>query len=154
MSNEENRREPRRREGLGIAAQIEKLWSSSSFHATSLMPIPALVGDMAYRFVRARPKRERLPELRKRLDAGEIEEMQPFGGSTTIALEQARWDAESGEAVWEQEDYCRPPLRQERKAVLDDYFDEIEVVDDVNEGEGWARIEELPSMWKALEVEA
>lgn len=31
---------------------------------------------MAYRFVRARPKRGRLAELRERLDTGEIEAME------------------------------------------------------------------------------
>jgi hypothetical protein len=30
-------------------------------------------------------------------------------------------------AVWEEEDYCRPPLAQEREAVLDHYFEELSV---------------------------
>jgi hypothetical protein len=50
-------------------------------------------------------------------------------------------------AVWEEEDYCSPPLAQEREAVLDAYFDQIEV-EEVDEGQGWERIESLPSLFK------
>ncbi len=31
--------------------------------------------------------------------------------------------APDGGAIWKKEDYCRPPLAQERAAVLDQYFD-------------------------------
>ena len=30
---------------------------------------------------------------------------------------------DDGYAVWEEEDYCTPPLAQERAAVLDGFFD-------------------------------
>ncbi|MFB6150741.1 MAG: hypothetical protein ABEJ40_02940, partial [Haloarculaceae archaeon] len=69
---------------------------------------------MAKRFVRATPDRERLPELRERLDSGEIAAMEPFGESMTEGLENARFDPETGEAVWVEEDYCTPPLAMER----------------------------------------
>jgi hypothetical protein len=50
-----------------------------------------------------------------------------------------------GTAIWEEEDYCSPPLAQERAAVLGTYFDEI-TVEQVNAGEGWARIASLPML--------
>jgi hypothetical protein len=103
---------------------------------------------MAYRFVRARPVRDRLPELRQRLDDGEIAGMEPFGEAMTTALDRARLDPETGEAVWVEEDYCSPPLTMERAEVLEDYFADITVVDpDVDEADGWARIETLPGLW-------
>ncbi|MFC6615826.1 hypothetical protein ACFQAS_12860 [Halopenitus salinus] len=103
---------------------------------------------MAYRFVRANPNRERLPELRDRLDGDEIERMDPFGRALTTALERARFDPETGEAVWIEEDYCTPPLAMERAEVLDEYFSEITIVDeDVDEAAGWRRIDDLPGLW-------
>jgi hypothetical protein len=109
---------------------------------------------MAYRFVRARPVDDRLPDLRDRLESGEVEEMNPFGEAMTKSLTDARFDPETGEAVWVEEDYCSPPLAMERSAVLDDYFTDLTVVhEDVDETEGWARIEDLPSLWTRLPSE-
>jgi len=106
---------------------------------------------MAHRFVRARPHADRLPELRERLDSGEIEEMEPFGRAMTTALDHARFDSDSGEAVWVEEDYCSPPLAMERAEVLDDYFAEITVVEeDVDEAAGWDRIDGLPGLWERV----
>ena len=106
---------------------------------------------MANRFVRARPKEDRLIELRERLDSGEIETMDPFGRAMTRALEDARFDPESGEAVWIEEDYCSPPLAMERAEVLDDYFKDITIVEeDVDEAAGWQRIDDLPGLWKQV----
>ncbi|WP_096388935.1 hypothetical protein [Halopenitus persicus] len=106
---------------------------------------------MAYRLVRARPNHDRLPELRDRLDDGEIEPMEPFGRALTAALERAKFDPESGEAVWIEEDYCTPPLAMEREAVLDEYFEDVTVVsEDVDETAGWKRLEDLPEFWEQL----
>ena len=106
---------------------------------------------MAYRFVRARPVDDRLPELHDRLESGEIERMNPFGEAMTKSLTDARFDPETGEAVWVEEDYCSPPLAMERSAVLDDYFTDLIVVhENVDETEGWERIEELPSLWEQV----
>lgn len=103
---------------------------------------------MAYRFVRARPLRDRMPELRERLDAGNIERMDPFGTAMTRALDNARFDPETDEAVWVEEDYCTPPLAMERRAVLEDYFEALTVVDEsVDEAAGWQRIDDLPRLW-------
>ena len=103
---------------------------------------------MAHRLVRARPKRDRMPELRERLDSGDVERLEPFGAAMTTALENARFDPETGEAVWVEEDYCTPPLAMERAEVLDDYFENLTVVDeDVDETAGRERIDELPGLW-------
>jgi hypothetical protein len=110
---------------------------------------------MAKRFVRAQPKHDRLVELRERLDSGEIEDMEPFGCAMTRALENARFDLTSGEAVWIEEDYCSPPLAMERAEVLDEYFGEITIVDEnVDESEGWKRIDDLPGLWDQVFDEA
>lgn len=101
---------------------------------------------MAHYLVRAQPIEDKLPELRDRLDADEIEPMRPFGPALAHSLDNARRDPETGEAVWEEEDYCSPPLRMEREAVLDDHFEGIEV-EAVAEGEGWEAIADLPSLW-------
>lgn len=110
---------------------------------------------MAKRFVRARPNNPRLAELRERLDSGEIEAMEPFGRAMTRALEMARFDPETGEAVWIEEDYCSPPLAMERAEVLDDYFEEITIVEeDVNEAAGWQQVDDLPGLWEQVLDEA
>ncbi|MCS7350718.1 MAG: hypothetical protein RMM10_04250 [Anaerolineae bacterium] len=101
---------------------------------------------MAFYLVRARLRIDRVAELRARLERGEFRAMQPFGPALTAALENARWDPETGEAVWEEEDYCSPPLAMERAAVLDHYFEDLRV-ERVRSGEGWRRIAELPSLW-------
>ena len=109
---------------------------------------------MAYRFVRARPLFDQLPELRARLDEGDIAEMEPFGQAMTKSLTDARYDPDSGEALWVEEDYCTPPLAMER-AVLDQYFTDLTVVEeDVVEAEGWERIEGYPSLWDEIATEA
>jgi hypothetical protein len=52
-------------------------------------------------------------------------------------------------AVWEEEDYCTPPLAEERQAVLDDYFQDLRV-EPVAEGAGWRKIEQLPYLFQAF----
>ena len=103
---------------------------------------------MAYYLVRAQYRKEKLAELRKRLDSGEINQMRPFGTALQYGLDHARLDPEGGDwAVWEEEDYCRPPLAQERAAVLDTYFTSLSV-EPVKEGQGWDRIQSLPRLWE------
>jgi hypothetical protein len=97
---------------------------------------------VAHYLVRAQPKPDRLSELRERLDQDAFINMRPFGKALTHSLRNARIEAD-GTAVWEEEDYCSPPLAQEREAVLDHYFDGI-VVERVKRGEAWRRIAELP----------
>jgi hypothetical protein len=99
---------------------------------------------MAQYLVRAKPKPERLAELQQRLRADAFLDLRPFGKALTYSLNNARTQAD-GTAIWEEEDYCSPPLTQERAAVLDTYFDEM-TVEQVNAGDGWKRIETLPKL--------
>jgi hypothetical protein len=101
---------------------------------------------MAYYLVKAKFHQDLLNELRSRLDNGEIKKMRPFGSAMQYSLDNARFDPQ-GWAVWEEEDYCSPPLAQERTAVLDTYFADLSV-ERVQEGDGWTRIESLPMFWK------
>ena len=100
---------------------------------------------MAYYLVKAKAHKDLLAELRSRLDSGEIRQMRPFGSALHYSLENARV-SQSGWAIWEEEDYCRPPLAQERAAVLDTYFTDLGT-ERVEQGEGWARIESQPMLW-------
>ncbi|MBC7878843.1 MAG: hypothetical protein H7Y59_16855 [Anaerolineales bacterium] len=103
---------------------------------------------MAYYLVKAKYHKNLLKELRTRLDRGEIQKMRPFGQALQYGLDNARLDEhDSSFAVWEEEDYCRPPLAQERAAVLDTYFTDLEV-EVVKDGEGWGKIEALTKLWK------
>jgi hypothetical protein len=98
---------------------------------------------MAHYLVRAIPPAD-LSELRALLDSGAVERMQPFGSELQHALENARV-AHDGQAVWEENCYCSPPLKQER-AVLDRFFTGL-TTEIINRGEGWAQIENLPPLW-------
>jgi hypothetical protein len=99
---------------------------------------------MAYYLVRAKAKGS-LTDLRDRLDSGEIGQMRPFGTALDYSLQHARQDKDEW-IVWEEEDYCQPPLAMERAAVLDTYFTALSV-EPVEEDEGWKRIESLPVLW-------
>ncbi len=99
---------------------------------------------MAHYLVKARPPAN-LDALRRQLDSGEISVMQPFGGEVQQCLLNARLDPD-GWAVWEENCYCSPPLKQERAAVLDQYFADL-TTETIRKGEGWAQIESLPSLW-------
>lgn len=105
---------------------------------------------MAYYLVKAKYHKALLAELRTRLDSGEINKMRPFGTALQYSLDNARLDPDGqgeGWTIWEEEDYCSPPLAQERAAVLDTYFTSL-TVEKVTQGRGWARIESLPKLWK------
>ena len=103
---------------------------------------------MAYYLVQAKPIDNLLTELRERLDSGEIKIMKPFGNALQYGLDHARLQ-ENGIAIWEEEDYCVPPLAQERAAILDTYFKEL-TVESVEKTEGWKRIESLPMLWSKV----
>jgi hypothetical protein len=99
---------------------------------------------MSYYIVRAKPKSDRLSELKERLRQQAFIQLRPFGKALTRALNDARIQAD-GTAIWKEEDYCSPPLAEERAAVLEKYFDGI-TVERVQEGEGWKRISHLPRL--------
>ena len=63
-------------------------------------------------------------ELYSNLQEERYATMRPFGRSLTYSLNHARF-REDGYAVWEEEDYCSPPLAQEREAAQDEFFDAL-----------------------------
>ncbi len=101
---------------------------------------------MAFYLVTAKPIQSKLGDLRKWLDSGKIRAMRPFGQALQMGLDNARWKTDDV-AIWEEEDYCVPPLAQERAAVLDEYFTNLEV-QHVSKGEGWKKIEPLKIIWE------
>ena len=103
---------------------------------------------MAYYLVTAIPMSERVEELRTLLRQNAFVSLRPFGSAITLSLRNARL-REDGSAVWEEEDYCSPPLAQERAAVLDTFFGDLET-ELVMEGEGWKRIAFLPPLFPDL----
>jgi hypothetical protein len=74
--------------------------------------------------------------------------MRPFGKTLTDSLQNARI-REDGYATWEEEDYCSPPLAEERAAVLHEFFDELNITP-VKKGTGWKKIEGLPRLFPEL----
>ena len=104
---------------------------------------------MAHYLVRARLKVDIANELRQRVLNEEFLSMRPFGKSLTRSMNGLRYDPNTDEVLWEEEDYCSPPLAMERSAVLDKYFDDI-CVESLPEGEGWERISDLPALWEDI----
>ncbi|MEJ2487467.1 MAG: hypothetical protein P8Y68_17225 [Anaerolineales bacterium] len=100
---------------------------------------------MAHYLVKAKFDNKKANELRTRLDSGEINQMRPFGRALRYSLDHMRTNPQ-GWIVWEEEDYCNPPLAQERAAVLDTYFTDLSV-ERVQKGDGWAQIDSLPKYW-------
>ena len=103
---------------------------------------------MAHYLVTATPREALLAELSGRLERDELVTLRPFGRALTASLRRAR-RLPNGKAMWEEEDYCSPPLAQEREAVLDRYFDQISV-EAVVEGTGWELIDPFPAMFPEL----
>jgi len=103
---------------------------------------------MAHYLVKAKARSDRLEELKDRLAGEEVVGMRPFGQALDYSLKNARLDP-AGWVVWEEEDYCRPPLAMERAAVLDTYFTNLQV-EPVQQGQGWQQIDHLPELWPDL----
>jgi hypothetical protein len=103
---------------------------------------------LAFYLVSAVPKQGLMEELGARLAADAFLDMKPFGRALTYALRNARLSRD-GVAVWEEEDYCRPPLAEERSAVLDAYFHDLRT-EIVGEGAGWKKIDTLPPLFPEL----
>jgi hypothetical protein len=115
------------------------LWALALLHEES---------RMAFYLVSAVPRQDLMEELRERLGRDEFVNMRPFGKALTKSLKSARLRRD-GVAVWEEEDYCSPPLAQERAAVLDTYFQDIRV-EPVEQGAGWRDIEALSPLFPEL----
>ena len=52
--------------------------------------------------------------------------------------------------MWEEEDYCSPPLAAAPGAVLDSYFEGTAGERDP-QGQGWRQIEDLPPLFPDLQ---
>ena len=100
---------------------------------------------IAFYLVEAVARHDRLAELADRLRRDEFLDMRPFGASVSTSLRGARKRPDGG-VVWEEEDYCSPPLAQERAAVLDEYFEDLRVTS-VDRDQGWAQISDLPPLF-------
>lgn len=103
---------------------------------------------MPFYLVEAIPHGERLDELKRKLAVDAFLDLRPFGPTISESLRNAR-SRPDGRVVWEEEDYCSPPLAQERAAVLDRYFQSI-AIEAVAEGAGWHRIQEYPCLFPDL----
>lgn len=104
---------------------------------------------MAFYLVSALPKQGLMEELSERLGRDEFIGLSPFGPTLSRSLKGARLRRD-GVAVWEEEDYCRPPLAEERAAVLDHYFQDLRV-EPVSEGGGWKKVAALPRLFPEFE---
>ena len=71
------------------------------------------MNPMAHYLVTAKPKSDKLGVLLENLRMRAYAPMRPFGKAMTYSLENARL-RDDGYAIWEEEDYCSPPLAQER----------------------------------------
>jgi hypothetical protein len=107
---------------------------------------------MAHYLVTAKPKSDRLEALLKNLRDRAYASMRPFGRAMTFSLENARL-RDDGYAAWEEEDYCSPPLAQERDAALDEFFDDLSVTA-IQEGRGWDEVDHLPRLFPELRQSA
>lgn len=103
---------------------------------------------MAHYLITAKCKPELLDELEAYLNKQEFRKLRPFGNALSYSLVNARVIKE-GLACWEEEDYCTPPLLEERTYVLDKYFDLLDIKR-VSRGEGWKEIAHLPLLFPRL----
>ncbi len=101
---------------------------------------------MAFYLVTANINSSLIDQLRLKLEREEIQTISPFGEALAFALENAKYDPDTNRALWEEEDYCSPPLKEEKEQVLALYFDDIRT-EKVKEGKGWKRIQQLPDLW-------
>ena len=111
---------------------------------------PRGVRVMPTYLVRARPRPGKLVKLRRKLELGDIALMRGFGKSLESGLKDAKRSAE-GDVLWEQKSESKPPLSHERRAILDEFFRDVEAVS-VAEGEGWERIKDLRPFWEERDV--
>jgi hypothetical protein len=102
---------------------------------------------MAHYLVKGELIEDKARELKTKVFSGEFRDLEPFGRAITHSLENAKFDPQSERALWEEEDYCNPPLAQERDAVLDIYFSDLQITG-VSKGEGWEKVNDLPSLWE------
>jgi hypothetical protein len=103
---------------------------------------------MSSYLVTARIKLEKLDELEERLVNDGFKDRVTSGKALTQSLKNAKMLNDTI-AVWEEEGSGDPPLQAERNAVLDEYFDVIDIkmmMRDI----GWEKIRELPRLFQYL----
>lgn len=100
---------------------------------------------MASYLVRAKPRPGKLVKLRRKLELGDIALMRGFGESLEWGLKNAKLSTE-GEVLWEMRSESAPPLSQERKAILNEFFREV-TAEQVAEGQGWEMTSHLGPLW-------
>jgi hypothetical protein len=103
---------------------------------------------MAHYLVTAKPKSDLMKELLGNLRNDKYASMRPFGKALSYSLRNARL-REDGHATWEEEDYCSPPLAEERAAALNEFFEELRVAP-VRAGAGWQEINQLQLLFPEL----
>jgi hypothetical protein len=103
---------------------------------------------MAHYLVTAKPKSDLMEELLGNLRKNAYVSMRPFGKALTYSLRNARL-REDGYATWEEEDYCSPPLAEEKAAALDEFFEPLSVAS-VRAGAGWQEINQLRPLFPEL----
>ncbi|GBC72035.1 hypothetical protein HRbin02_01824 [Candidatus Calditenuaceae archaeon HR02] len=104
---------------------------------------------MAHYLVKAKMVGGKINELRKKISSGYISSLKPFGRALEYSLVNAGYSFD-GYVMWEEEDYCSPPLATERQAVLDHYFIDLSA-ERVREGMGWRMIMHYPNFWLLYE---
>ena len=105
---------------------------------------------MAYYLVTAQLHQDLKTELIEKLKENAFLPLRPFGREIMKALTKARL-LDDGTVTWEEEDYCTPPLKAEKEAVLDRYFSNIEVEKVDWKGDGWKRIFKLPRLFPEVD---
>lgn len=103
---------------------------------------------MPHYLVTAKPKSDLMEELLGNLRNHAYASMRPFGKALTYSLRNARL-REDGYATWEEEDYCSPPLAEERAAALDEFFEDLSVAS-VRAGAVWQEISPLRPLFPEL----
>lgn len=99
--------------------------------------------------VKGTPRPGKLVKLRRKLELGDIGLMRGFGESLEFGLKNAKL-SEDGGVLWEQTSDSTPPLSQERRAILSEFFREI-TTEEVAQGKGWERIGSLQPLWGVRE---
>jgi hypothetical protein len=103
---------------------------------------------MAWFLIQGFPRPERMPELEEMLRRGSLQAIQPQGNEIHRSLTQARQDADG--SVWfEVQSFSAPPLSSERTMVFDQFFHSMDITE-VEQGEGWHRIDEVPYLFPTL----
>jgi len=99
---------------------------------------------MAYYLITAEALENKLSEFKRRLEQNDFLYLQPFGRALTESLKNAK--IKDNFIYWEEEDYCSPPLKEEKEQVLNKYFRILNILP-VNKGEGWKEIKALKNLF-------